>query len=255
MTNLPRFLAFENMSTPPNAIEVTHLSKQYKEATSLALNDVSFKVRRGEIYGILGPNGAGKTTLMSILFGSIKPTMGSFSIVGLTYKDTSLRYKIGVVPQEYALYPTLTARENLHYFGSLYGLKGKQLKALTDEALERVALASVANKKIAHFSGGMKRRINLVAGTLHSPRLLFLDEPNVGVDVVSKSVIIDYLKDLNRRGVSILYSSHHLLEAQELCHRIGILSGGSLIAEDTPQKIIADYNVRNLEDLFLSLRN
>ena len=139
------------MSTPPNAIEVTHLSKQYKEATSLALNDVTFKVRRGEIYGILGPNGAGKTTLMSILFGSIKPTMGSFSIVGLTYKDTSLRYKIGVVPQEYALYPTLTARENLHYFGSLYGLKGKQLKALTDEAIERVALASVANKKIAHF--------------------------------------------------------------------------------------------------------
>lgn len=142
------------MNTTPNAIEVQHLSKQYKESTVLALNDVSFEVRKGEVYGILGPNGAGKTTLMSILFGSIKPTMGSFTIAGLTYKDPSLRYKIGVVPQEYALYPTLTARENLHYFGSLYGLKGKELKAKTDEALERVALSAVADKKIAHFSGG-----------------------------------------------------------------------------------------------------
>ena len=161
------------MNTTPNAIEVRHLSKQYKESTVLALNDVSFEVRKGEVYGILGPNGAGKTTLMSILFGSIKPTMGSFTIAGLTYKDPSLRYKIGVVPQEYALYPTLTARENLHYFGSLYGLKGKELKAKTDEALERVALSAVADKKIAHFSGGMKRRINLVAGILHTPEVLF----------------------------------------------------------------------------------
>lgn len=253
MTNLPRFSAFENMSTPSNAIEVTHLSKQYKEATSLALNDVSFKVRRGEIYGILGPNGAGKTTLMSILFGSIKPTMGSFSIVGLTYKDTSLRYKIGVVPQEYALYPTLTARENLHYFGSLYGLKGKQLKALTDEALERVALASVANKKIAHFSGGMKRRINLVAGILHSPEVLFLDEPTVGVDVQSKNIIIDYLKELNRGGMSILYTSHHLQEAQDFCDRVGILNEGQLLKEDTPQNLITEVQAFNLEEAFIQV--
>jgi ABC transporter related len=241
------------MSTPPNAIEVTPLSKQYKEATSLALNDVSFKVRRGEIYGILGPNGAGKTTLMSILFGSIKPTMGSFSIVGLTYKDTSLRYKIGVVPQEYALYPTLTARENLHYFGSLYGLKGKQLKALTDEALERVALASVANKKIAHFSGGMKRRINLVAGILHSPEVLFLDEPTVGVDVQSKNIIIDYLKELNRGGMSILYTSHHLQEAQDFCDRVGILNEGQLLKEDTPQNLITEVQAFNLEEAFIQV--
>ena len=253
MTNLPRFLAFENMSTPPNAIEVTHLSKQYKEASSLALNDVTFKVRRGEIYGILGPNGAGKTTLMSILFGSIKPTMGSFSIVGLTYKDTSLRYKIGVVPQEYALYPTLTARENLHYFGSLYGLKGKQLKALTDEALERVALASVANKKIAHFSGGMKLRINLVAGILHSPEVLFLDEPTVGVDVQSKNIIIDYLKELNRGGMSILYTSHHLQEAQDFCDRVGILNEGQLLKEDTPQNLITEVQAFNLEEAFIQV--
>lgn len=240
-----------------NVIETFDLCKRYRNATNFALRDLSLHVAEGEFYGILGENGAGKTTLMSILFGSIAQTSGRFEICGLSY-DTdadSIRRQIGIVPQEYALYPTLTARENLQYFGSLYHLKGKQLNSLIDDALAIVGLSGEADRRVEHLSGGMKRRINLVAGTLHSPRLLFLDEPNVGVDVVSKSVIIDYLKDLNRRGVSILYSSHHLLEAQELCHRIGILSGGSLIAEDTPQKIIADYNVRNLEDLFLSLRN
>jgi ABC transporter, ATP-binding protein sagG len=240
-----------------NVIETFDLCKRYRNATDFALRDLSLHVAEGEFYGILGENGAGKTTLMSILFGSIAQTSGRFEICGLSY-DTdadSIRRQIGIVPQEYALYPTLTARENLQYFGSLYHLKGKQLNSLIDDALAIVGLSGEADRRVEHLSGGMKRRINLVAGTLHSPRLLFLDEPNVGVDVVSKSVIIDYLKDLNRRGVSILYSSHHLLEAQELCHRIGILSGGSLIAEDTPQKIIADYNVRNLEDLFLNLRN
>lgn len=240
-----------------NVIETFDLCKRYRNATDFALRDLSLHVAEGEFYGILGENGAGKTTLMSILFGSIAQTSGRFEICGLSY-DTdadSIRRQIGIVPQEYALYPTLTARENLQYFGSLYHLKGKQLNSLIDDALAIVGLSGEADRRVEHLSGGMKRRINLVAGTLHSPRLLFLDEPNVGVDVVSKSVIIDYLKDLNRRDVSILYSSHHLLEAQELCHRIGILSGGSLIAEDTPQKIIADYNVRNLEDLFLSLRN
>ena len=240
-----------------NVIETFDLCKRYRNATDFALRDLSLHVAEGEFYGILGENGAGKTTLRAILFGSIAQTSGRFEICGLSY-DTdadSIRRQIGIVPQEYALYPTLTARENLQYFGSLYHLKGKQLNNLIDDALAIVGLSGEADRRVDHLSGGMKRRINLVAGTLHSPRLLFLDEPNVGVDVVSKSVIIDYLKDLNRQGVSILYSSHHLLEAQELCHRIGILSGGSLIAEDTPQKIIADYNVRNLEDLFLSLRN
>ena len=227
------------MNTTPNAIEVRHLSKQSKEATVLALNDVSFEVRKGEVYGILGPNGAGKTTLMSILFGSIKPTMGSFTIAGLTYKDPSLRYKIGVVPQEYALYPTLTARESLHYFGSLYGLKGKELKAKTDEALERVALSAVADKKIAHFSGGMKRRINLVAG----------------IDVQSKNIIIDYLKELNARGMSVLYTSHHLQEAQDFCDRIGILSEGQLIKEDTPERLIKELEAYNLEEAFIQVTN
>ena len=199
-----------------NVIETFDLCKRYRNATDFALRDLSLHVAEGEFYGILGENGAGKTTLMSILFGSIAQTSGRFEICGLSY-DTdadSIRRQIGIVPQEYALYPTLTARENLQYFGSLYHLKGKQLNSLIDDALAIVGLSGEADRRVEHLSGGMKRRINLVAGTLHSPRLLFLDEPNVGVDVVSKSVIIDYLKDLNRQGVSILYSSHHLLEAQ-----------------------------------------
>ena len=241
------------MDTPPYAIEIKHLSKQYKETTTLALNDVSFNVKKGEIYGILGANGAGKTTLMSILFGSLHPTMGSFSICGMTYRQHALRYKIGVVPQEYALYPTLTARENLSYFGSLYKLRGKELTTLVNTALQRVGLSEVADKKIAHFSGGMKRRINLVAGILHHPEVLFLDEPTVGVDVQSKNIIIDYLKELNQGGMSILYTSHHLQEAQDFCHRIAILSEGQLIKEDTPHNLIKEVKAYNLEEAFIQL--
>lgn len=241
------------MDTPPYAIEVKHLSKQYKETTTLALNDVSFNVKKGEIYGILGANGAGKTTLMSILFGSLHPTMGSFSICGMTYRQHALRYKIGVVPQEYALYPTLTARENLSYFGSLYKLRGKELTTLVNTALQRVGLSEVADKKIAHFSGGMKRRINLVAGILHHPEVLFLDEPTVGVDVQSKNIIIDYLKELNEGGMSILYTSHHLQEAQDFCYRIAILSEGQLIKEDTPHNLIKEVKAYNLEEAFIQL--
>ena len=241
------------MDTPLYAIEVKHLSKQYKETTTLALNDVSFNVKKGEIYGILGANGAGKTTLMSILFGSLHPTMGSFSICGMTYRQHALRYKIGVVPQEYALYPTLTARENLSYFGSLYKLRGKELTTLVNTALQRVGLSEVADKKITHFSGGMKRRINLVAGILHHPEVLFLDEPTVGVDVQSKNIIIDYLKELNEGGMSILYTSHHLQEAQDFCHRIAILSEGQLIKEDTPHNLIKEVKAYNLEEAFIQL--
>ncbi len=234
-----------------NAIEVDHLYKKYKESEHFALNDVSLRVKKGEIYGILGANGAGKTTLLSILFGSIQPTAGSFKIAGYTYKDKSIKYKIGVVPQEYALYPTLTARENLHYFGSLYGLKGKTLYNATEIALQRVNLLEVADKKIGHFSGGMKRRINLIAAILHQPEVLFLDEPTVGVDIVSKQIIINYLKELNSKGMSVLYTSHHLQEAQDFCQRLAILSNGSILMEDTPANLIAQTQSGRLEELFI----
>ncbi len=173
-------------------IKIESLSKKYKEADQYSLNDVSLDINEGEVFGLLGPNGAGKTTLISMLCGLVKPTSGHFTINGLDYQHHSSKIKkiIGVVPQEYALYPTLTARENLHYFGSMYGLKGSDLKDKVIETLDLLGLLKFADKPVGTFSGGMKRRVNLIAGILHNPKVLFLDEPTVGVDVQSKNACV-----------------------------------------------------------------
>ena len=242
------------MSNP--VIEIQSLSKKYKEADFFSVNHLSLVVNKGDIYGLLGPNGAGKTTLISMLCGLLKPTLGSFTIEGHTYKDNSYAIKktIGVVPQEYALYPTLTARENLAYFGSMYGLRSKDLKQRINDSLEYLGLIKFADKRIETFSGGMKRRINLIAGLLHEPSVLFLDEPTVGVDVHSKNVIIEYLKQVNAKGTTIIYTSHHLAEAQDLCSHIAIIDSGMILIKGTPQEIInITHGAQNLEDVFLSL--
>ncbi len=221
-----------------------------------SLNNVSLHINEGQIFGLLGPNGAGKTTLISMLCGLVKPTSGHFTIDGLDYQHHSSKIKkiIGVVPQEYALYPTLTARENLLYFGSMYGLKGSDLKDKVIEALDLLGLLKFADKQVQTFSGGMKRRVNLIAGILHNPKVLFLDEPTVGVDVHSKAAIIDYLKALNQKGTTIIYTSHHLAEAEDFCTQIAILDQGQIYAQDTPSALIeATKDARNLEDVFISL--
>lgn len=237
-------------------IQIESLSKKYKEADQYSLNDVSLDINEGEIFGLLGPNGAGKTTLISMLCGLVKPTSGHFTIDNLSYSDHSSKIKkiIGVVPQEYALYPTLTARENLHYFGSMYGLKGSDLKDKVIETLDLLGLLKFADKRVETFSGGMKRRVNLIAGILHQPKVLFLDEPTVGVDVQSKNAIIDYLKVLNQNGTSIIYTSHHLAEAEDFCTNIAILDQGRIYAKGTPSSLIDSVeDARNLEDVFISL--
>jgi ABC-2 type transport system ATP-binding protein len=244
------------VSNIKNIIQINQLYKQYKEADSFSVNNLNLVIEEKEIYGLLGPNGAGKTTLLSMLCGIIKPTSGNFSINNLTYEKNAFEIKksIGVVPQEYALYPTLTARENLLYFGSMYGLKGKNLKEKVNVALEQLGLLKFADKKIDTFSGGMKRRINLIAGILHEPLILFLDEPTVGVDVQSKNVIISYLKDLNAKGTTIIYTSHHLSEAQDFCTKISIIDRGTIYAEGTPNELIQNTaGAHNLEDVFISL--
>jgi ABC-2 type transport system ATP-binding protein len=228
----------------------------YKDAEMYSLDNFSLDIKEGQIFGLLGPNGAGKTTLISILCGLVKPTSGSFTINSLTYATNANEIKktIGVVPQEYALYPTLTARENLLYFGSMYGLKGSDLKEKVIDSLDFLGLLKFADKRIETFSGGMKRRVNLIAGILHNPKVLFLDEPTVGVDVHSKNVIIEYLKQLNERGTTIIYTSHHLSEAQDFCTDIAIIDRGIIYAEGTPNDLInATANARNLEDVFISL--
>lgn len=237
-------------------IHIEQLFKKYKDADDFSINNLSLVIEEKEIFGLLGPNGAGKTTLLSVLCGLIKPTSGKFSINELTYQKnaTEIKKLMGVVPQEYALYPTLTARENLLYFGSMYGLKGKELKSKVELSLEHLGLLKFADKKVETFSGGMKRRVNLIAGILHNPLILFLDEPTVGVDVQSKNVIIDYLKELNSKGTTIIYTSHHLVEAQDFCTQIAIIDRGKIFAQGTPKQLIAQTeNASNLEDVFISL--
>lgn len=237
-------------------IEIHDLAKKYKGADTFSVNPITLTINEGEVFGLLGPNGAGKTTLISMLCGLLEPTSGSFEIDGKSYENGSdhLKKSIGVVPQEYALYPTLSAKENLKYFGSMYGLKGDDLKQKIADSIEILGLTKFAKKRIDTYSGGMKRRINLIAGVLHEPKVLFLDEPTVGVDVHSKNVIMEYLKEINRRGTTIIYTSHHMAEAEDFCTRIAIVDKGRIYAEGKPKDLIAQTEgAKNLEDVFLSL--
>lgn len=237
-------------------IHIKNISKQYKGATFFSLDTVNLRINRGEVYGLLGPNGAGKTTLISILCGLIKPTSGEVLISGKTFSKQAneIQKNIGVVPQEYALYPKLTAKENLLYFGSMFGISASELQPIVLSHLDQLGLLPFADKKIKTFSGGMKRRVNLIAGILHNPALLFLDEPTVGVDVQSKQAITKKLQELNKAGTTIIYTSHHLREAQDLCSVVGIIDAGKIIAENTPSKLIAEtMEARNLEDVFIEL--
>lgn len=237
-------------------IQINHLSKKYKGSDEFSVFDLDFCISEKEIFGLLGPNGAGKTTLISLLCSLIKPTSGSFVIDGLTYKKNKNQLKqiIGIVPQDYALYPTLTAFENLMYFGSMYGLKGDRLKLKINTALQTLGLSQFSNKKINTFSGGMKRRVNLIASILHDPKVLFLDEPTVGVDVQSKNVIINYLQALNEKGTTIIYTSHHLNEAETFCTKVAIIDHGKIITKGVPKDLINNQkNANNLEDVFLAL--
>ena len=235
-------------------LHIQKLSKKYKGADYFSVSNLDLDILKGEIFGVLGPNGAGKTTLISMLCSLIKPTSGTFTINNLDYTNNKkeLKQLIGIVPQEYALYPSLTAYENLSYFGSMYGLQGKVLKDSIHLYLEKMGLLEFANKKIEIFSGGMKRRINLIASILHQPKILFLDEPTVGVDVQSKNVIIDHLKQLNKEGTTIVYTSHHLNEAEHFCSRVAIIDHGKIIVKGQPKELIAsNEKAHNLEDVFI----
>jgi ABC-2 type transport system ATP-binding protein len=237
-------------------IEIKQLSKKYKGAEDFSVLNLDLIVEEKEIFGLLGPNGAGKTTLISMLSSLLKPTSGTFTINGLNFKEhkNELKQLIGIVPQEYALYPTLTAHENLMYFGSMYGLKGAYLKESIHTHLETLGLSRFSHKKLNTFSGGMKRRINLIASILHRPKVLFLDEPTVGVDVQSKNVIIGHLRQLNANGTTIIYTSHHLNEAESFCSRIAIIDQGSIIIKGVPNELIEQQeNTHNLEDVFLAI--
>jgi ABC-2 type transport system ATP-binding protein len=197
-------------------------------------------VERGELFGLLGPNGAGKTTTISMLCGLLEADAGEVTLAGARLADapTAVKAGIGYVPQEIALYPDLSARENLTFFGRLYGMGGRELSARVGEVLELVELADRAEERIDTYSGGMKRRINIAAGLLHRPKLLVLDEPTVGVDPQSRNAILERVAQLNREGMALLYTSHYMEEVERLCDRIGIMDGGRMIAEGSRRELV-----------------
>ncbi|MGL4651567.1 MAG: ABC transporter ATP-binding protein, partial [Caldilineaceae bacterium] len=220
-------------------VQVDGLQKRYGD--TLAVADVSFTIGEGEIFGLLGPNGAGKSSTISILSCLLPPDGGRATVLGhdVVADSRTVRGLIGVVPQEIALYPTLTARENLTFFGEMYGLRGRELRMRADEVLDIVAMRDRANDRVDTYSGGMKRRINMAVGLIHRPRLLFLDEPTVGVDPQSRNHIFESVERLNReQGMTILYTTHYMEEAERLCHRVGIIDRGHLIALDTPRALV-----------------
>lgn len=222
-------------------VEAYELFKQYNPPNGVtAVAGVTFNIHRGEIFSLLGPNGAGKTTTIAMLSCLLAPTGGDAAVDGysITKESMKVRELIGVVPQEIALYEELTARQNLSFWGQMYNLSGKALKKRIDEVLEQVNLSDRADERVGSFSGGMKRRINIAAGLLHRPRLLFMDEPTVGIDPQSRRRILDMVKELQaQEGMTVLYTTHYMEEAQELSDRVGIIDHGKLIAIGTQPEL------------------
>jgi ABC-2 type transport system ATP-binding protein len=214
-------------------LDVRDLRKSFGDLT--AVDGVSFSVGRGQILGLLGPNGAGKTTTVAMIAGLVTPDRGEVRIAGALLRgDTDpLKRRIGLVPQELALYDELSARDNLRFFGALYGLTGPALTQAMDAALALVGLADRGRDRVGTFSGGMKRRLNLAASLLHDPDILLLDEPTVGVDPQSRNAIFDNLEQLRARGKTLLYTTHYMEEAERLADRIVVVDHGRVIADDT----------------------
>ena len=232
-------------------LEALNLRKSF--GTLVAVDDVSLKIEKGQTLGLLGPNGAGKTTTVSMLCGLTTPDRGEVKINGRTLHgdvDPGKR-KIGLVPQDLALYEELSARDNLRFFGALYGLSGADLTQALQSALELVGLADRATDRVKVFSGGMKRRLNLAAGLLHNPDILLLDEPTVGVDPQSRNAIFDNLEQLKRQGKALLYTTHYMEEAERLADRIVIIDHGKVIASDTVAGLTRGGGT--LESVFLTL--
>ncbi|MFN8381254.1 MAG: ATP-binding cassette domain-containing protein [Anaerolineales bacterium] len=220
-----------------NILEVKDLIKNYGDFQ--AVKGVTFNIEEGEIFSLLGPNGAGKTTTISMLSTLYTPTSGDATIDGhsITKDPMGVRNVIGVVPQDLALYEDLTAKENLIFWGQMYGLSGKSLTNRVDEVLEQIGLTDKAKDRVKTYSGGMKRRVNIGVGLLHKPKLLFMDEPTVGIDPQSRRAILDTVKDLNQQGMTLLYTTHYMEEAEELSTRVGIIDHGELIAIGTQKEL------------------
>lgn len=236
-------------------IQIRDVYKRYKSAQQDSLSNVSLDIMQSDVFGLLGPNGAGKTTLISILCGIIPVSSGAVRFLhdGVAYTEYEKKSRIGFVPQEYAFYQELTPRQNLDYFGAMYNLSKSKLQERREHLLGVLGLEKAADKKVGTFSGGMKRRVNLAIGIIHEPDILFLDEPTVGVDVQSRNAIIRYLQQINRQGTTIIYTSHHMSEAEEFCKHIALIDHGKVIAAGGLQALKTQHEVSSLQTLFINL--
>jgi len=242
----PAIIGRANRRTPlrfvdsPPIVEIESLSKTYPGAERRAVDEVDLSIARGRIFGLLGPNGAGKTTLLSMLCGLLRPSAGRMRIDGveMVQTTTAARRRIGLVPQDLALHPSLTARENLAYFGGVQGLSGEKLVKRIAECLAIAELEGLADRRVETFSGGLKRRLNLVIALIHEPELLVLDEPTVGIDPQSRRFIHNQLRRLNAAGMTIVYTSHYMEEVEHLCDELAIIDHGRIIARGSVTEVL-----------------
>lgn len=234
-------------------ILIENLTEKFEDVT--AIDGLSLKIEKGELFGLLGPNGAGKTTTINVLCGLLKPTSGSVQIAGCDVCKDIAKVKeiIGVCPQDTTAYAFLTGRENVELFGNLHTMAKGELKRNTDEMLEKMSLTEDANRRLGKYSGGMKRRINLIIALVHNPEIAFLDEPTVAMDPQSRHAVWDFIKELEKKGKTIILTTHSMEEAQELCDRIGIMDHGKLIALGTPKQLMNKFDAKNLEEVFIEL--
>jgi len=237
------------------AVSIKHLGFRYPGQNNDTFTDLNLNVEPGERFGLFGPNGAGKTTLMNCMTGLLDFQQGSIHL----FEQDIARHKkatnrlFGFVPQDFSFYQELSPAENLAFFGAWYGLSKTEIKNKTAELLEVLQLQDVRNKAVQKFSGGMKRRVNLAIGVMHNPRVLFLDEPTVGVDVHTRHAIITYLKALNSNGTTLIYTSHQLSEAEDLCNKIAMIDDGRILVHDSIEQLLIDHQEEGLEGLFISL--
>jgi len=241
------------MNSP--AICIENLDFSYPGQSGLCISKLNLQIGAGERFGLFGPNGAGKTTLMYLMTGLLTQSKGTIRLLGneIKHHNKSINKLFGFVPQDFSFYQELSPAENLEFFGAWSGLKKQEIKKRIQELLEVLGLEDVRNKPVHQFSGGMKRRVNLAIAVIHHPQVLFLDEPTVGVDVQTRHAIIHYLRTLNEKGTTLVYTSHQLNEAEELCERIALIDEGKIIAHDDLEKLLSTHQQDGLEGLFLNL--
>jgi ABC-2 type transport system ATP-binding protein len=234
-------------------IRIENLTKKFEDVT--AVDNLFLEIEKGELFGLLGPNGAGKTTVIKILCGLLEPTSGSIWVGGIDVRREAAKVKelIGVCPQDTAAYPFLSGRENVELFGNLHTMPKEKLKKNTEELFEKMGLSEDAGRRLGKYSGGMKRRINLIMALVHDPEIAFLDEPTVAMDPQSRHAVWDLIRELKERGKTIILTTHYMEEAEELCDRIGIIDHGRLIALGSPKQLKDKFKAKDLEEVFIGL--